>query len=82
MLVDGDEARIYLNPSRTVLDAFEQRMSQQEALCAQSMKNRDLPAQTVDGVRLPLHANIGLDADIDLARNSEAAMEIGIPIIK
>jgi phosphotransferase system enzyme I (PtsP) len=72
MVVDGDEAPIYLNPSRTLLDAFEQRMSQQEALCAQFMKNRDLPAQTVDGVRLPLHANIGLDSDIGLARNSEA----------
>jgi phosphotransferase system enzyme I (PtsP) len=72
MVVDGDEARIYLNPSRTLLDVFEQRMSQQEGLYAQFMKNRDLPAQTVDGVRLPLHANIGLDADIDLARNSEA----------
>jgi phosphotransferase system enzyme I (PtsP) len=36
MVVDGDEARIYLNPSRTLLDVFEQRMSQQEALCAQS----------------------------------------------
>lgn len=47
-------------------------MSQQEALCAQFMKNRDLPAQTLDGVRLPLHANIGLDSDIGLARNSEA----------
>jgi phosphotransferase system enzyme I (PtsP) len=47
-------------------------MSQQEALYAQFTKNRDLPAQTVDSVPLPLHANIGLDADIDLARNSEA----------
>jgi phosphotransferase system enzyme I (PtsP) len=72
MVVDGDEAGIYPNPSRTLLDAFEMRMSQQEALCAQFMKNRDLPAQTLDGVRLPLHANIGLDSDIGLARNSEA----------
>jgi phosphotransferase system enzyme I (PtsP) len=72
LVVDGDEARIYPNPSRTLLDAFEMRMSQQEALCAQFMKNRDLPAQTVDGVRLPLHANIGLDSGIGLARNSEA----------
>jgi phosphotransferase system enzyme I (PtsP) len=72
MVVDGDEARIYPNPSRTLLDALEMRMSQQEALCAQFMKNRELPAQTVDSVRLPLHANIGLDSDIGLARNSEA----------
>lgn len=72
MVVDGDEARIYPNPSRTLLDALEMRMSQQKALCAQFLKNRELPAQTVDGIRLPLHANIGLDSDIGLARNSEA----------
>jgi phosphotransferase system, enzyme I, PtsP len=72
IVVDGDEARIYVNPSRTLLDAFEQQMDGQKALSAELMKSRDQPAQTVDGVRLPLFANIGLDSDIDLARNCEA----------
>ena len=47
-------------------------MERQKALSAALIKNRDLPAQTLDGVRLPLYANIGLDSDIDPARNSEA----------
>jgi phosphotransferase system enzyme I (PtsP) len=72
IVVDGDEARIYVNPPRALLDAFAQQMEGQKALSAELMKNRDLPAQTVDGVRLPLYANIGLDSDIDLARNSQA----------
>jgi phosphotransferase system enzyme I (PtsP) len=72
IVVDGDEARIYVNPTRALLDVFEQQMERQKALSAELMKNRDLPAQTPDGVRLPLYANIGLDSDIDLARNSEA----------
>lgn len=72
IVLDGDEARIYVNPSRALLDAFEEQMERQKALSAALIKNRDLPAQTLDGVRLPLYANIGLDSDIDPARNSEA----------
>lgn len=72
MVLDGDEARICLNPSPTLLDTFEQRIRRQQALSRQFMENRDLPAQTVDGVLLPLYANIGLESEIDLARNSEA----------
>jgi phosphotransferase system enzyme I (PtsP) len=70
--IDGDEARIYVNPSRTLLDAFEQQLEGQKALSAELMENRNMPAQTVDGVRIPLNANIGLDSDIDLVSNSEA----------
>jgi len=72
IVVDGDEARIYVNPSRALLEKFEQQIVWQKALSAELRKNRHLPAQTVDGVRLPLYANIGLESDIDLARNGEA----------
>ena len=72
MVVDGDEGRIYVNPSRLTVDVFERRIGEQEALSAQLKTHRHLPAQTPDGFRLPLYANIGLDSDIDLARNSEA----------
>jgi phosphotransferase system enzyme I (PtsP) len=72
MVVDGDEARIYVNPSRDVLEAFEVRIGEQKALSTQIRTGRGMPAQTLDGVRVTLHANIGLVSDIDLARNSEA----------
>jgi len=72
MVVDGDEGRIYVNPSRLTVDVFERRIGEQKALSAQLKAHRDSPAQTPDGFRLPLCANLGLDSDIDLARNSEA----------
>ena len=72
MVVDGDEGRIYVNPSRQTVDVFERRIGEQKAFSAQLKTHRDLPTQTPDGFRLPLYANIGLDSDIDLARNSEA----------
>ncbi len=72
MVVDGDEGRIYVNPSGSTVDAFERRIGEQKALSARLMARSDLPARTPDGVRLPLYANIGLDSDINMARNSGA----------
>jgi phosphotransferase system enzyme I (PtsP) len=72
MVVDGDQGRIYVNPSHLTVDVFERRIGEQKAFSAQLKTHRDSPAQTPDGFRLPLYANIGLDSDIDLARNSEA----------
>ena len=72
IVVDGDEGRVYVNPSRPTVDAFERRIGEQKALSARLMAHRDRPAQTPDGVRLHLYANIGLDADIDAALNSGA----------
>ncbi len=70
VIVDGDEGRIYVNPSRDLLDAFELRIQEQKALSGQLVRYRHLPALTADGVRVHLYANIGLDSDIELASNS------------
>jgi phosphotransferase system, enzyme I, PtsP len=72
MIVDGDEGRIYVNPDRPTIDGFQRRIDGQEVLSARLMTLRDLPAQTPDGVRLPLYANIGLDSDVEVARDSGA----------
>lgn len=72
MAVDGDDGRIYVNPSRAVIDAIEQRIADQQALSDRLTGLRDLPAQTPDGVVLSLYANIGLDSDTDAARQSLA----------
>jgi len=70
--VDGDQGRICIQPSGAVLDAFERRIGEQLALMERLATLRYLPAETPDGVRLPLYANIGLDSDIEVARSSEA----------
>ena len=72
MVVDGAAGRIYVNPSHPTIDTFERRIEEQKELSARLVTQRGLPAQTPDGVRLPLYANIGLDSDIGRARNSEA----------
>ena len=72
MSVDGDEGRIYVRPSRKVLEAHQQRINDEKALSERLIALRDLPAETPDGVRLALYANVGLASDIAAAQSSGA----------
>ena len=72
MVIDGDQGRIYIEPSRAVLDAFQRLIGEEQARSERLMALRDLPAETPDGGRLPLYANIGLVSDIVAARDSGA----------
>jgi phosphotransferase system, enzyme I, PtsP len=72
MVIDGDQGRIYIEPSRVVVEAYQQLIGEQQARSEQLMALRDLPAETPDGIRLPLYANVGLPSDILDARDSGA----------
>lgn len=72
IIVDGDQGRIYVHPPHSTLEAFERRAAEQKAISGQLIGLRDLPAETLDGVRLPLYANIGLASDIETAWSSGA----------
>ena len=72
MIVDGDTGRIFVKPSAKVREAFQQRADLDRALSERLIGLRELPAETPDGVRLPLHANIGLLADIAIALRNGA----------
>lgn len=72
MIVDGNTGRIYIKPSARVREAFQQRVDRDRALAERLTALRDLPAETPDGVRLPLHANIGLLSDIATALHNGA----------
>jgi phosphotransferase system enzyme I (PtsP) len=72
MAVDGDEGRLYVQPSPALLRTLERRMQEARARAEQLASLRDLPAQTLDGTRVPLYANIGLPADSAAAAASGA----------
>jgi phosphotransferase system enzyme I (PtsP) len=72
MIVDGYEARLYVQPSRKVLEAFQQRIGEEKALATRLAALRDKPAETLDGIRMPLYANIGLVSDTAAARDNGA----------
>lgn len=73
LIVDGYQGRIYLDPSEALKKDFR-RVQRQEEKLSQDLQNlRDLPAETLDGVRLPLYTNAGLLSDLkhSLFRGSE-----------
>lgn len=72
LVVDGDDGRVYVQPSPALLDSLQQRIRYRSARFEHLASIRDLPAQTQDGTRLPLYANIGLPSDSAAAAASGA----------
>ena len=72
IVVDGDQGRIYVEPGRAALEGFEQRIADQKAASERLAALRDLPAETSDGVRIPLYVNIGWTFDTEAALASGA----------
>jgi phosphotransferase system enzyme I (PtsP) len=77
MAVDGDEGRVYIQPSPTLLATFKRRIREVSLRSEQLAAMRDLPAETLDGTRVPLYANIGLPADI-VSAGANGAEGIGL----
>jgi len=72
VIVDGNSGHIYINPGQKVRTEYE-RLSSDFSLKQKELEEiRDLPAETTDGFRVRLRANIGLLSDIRIARASGA----------
>jgi phosphotransferase system enzyme I (PtsI) len=64
LAVDGRTGRVRIEPAPEVLDEFKQRRLQFEAMARQLLRYAELPAETQDGERIALHANIELREEI------------------
>ena len=64
VIIDGGEGRVILRPSPEELDAYRTRDRRHRAVVADLGKNRDLPAETTDGGRLRLYANVELSEEV------------------
>jgi len=69
IIVDGYRGRVFVSPAKTILDEYARVVREQAVLSAELLGLRDLPAETTDGVRLPLYVNTGLLADLTSARS-------------
>jgi phosphotransferase system, enzyme I, PtsP len=68
LIVDGNAGIIYVNPSAEILREFERLNREYRAFNRDLETLRDAPAETLDGHRLSLCANIGLLGDLHLAQ--------------
>ena len=73
VIVDGDNAQVFIRPASDVLQAFSQNMAARAERRARYEALRDQPAVSLDGVRVSLNINAGLL--VDLPQLDETAAE-------
>jgi len=67
LIIDGTAGLVFINPTKEVVREYE-RLERQIAARRKSIQaGSDLPAQTTDGTRVRLLANIGKSADVEAA---------------
>lgn len=73
VVLDGNQAQIVVNPPEPVLSAYQRLLEQAKTLDIDLSVLKLMPSETLDGVRIALHSNTGLLADIKpgLERGSE-----------
>jgi len=64
LIVDGESGVVIINPDRAVLSEYRLKQSQLELERQKLKRLRSKPAETIDGVRVELHANIELPEDL------------------
>jgi len=62
--VDGYQGQVFLRPTPSIRREFQRLISAEKELAAGLETLRQLPAETLDGVTVPLYANSGLLSDI------------------
>lgn len=72
LIVDGNAGTVYVNPSAHVLREYARLQDDYRAFSRELDSLRLLPAETRDGDRIELAANIGLLGDMELAHRHGA----------
>jgi len=58
VIVDGDHGQVILHPDQETLDSYQQEKEDHRRLAVQLAELKDEPAETLDGTRIELLANI------------------------
>ncbi len=64
LVVDGYQSRVFVRPSVAIRQEFERLQKEEEELSEELLDLIELPAETTDGLVVPLYANTGLLTDI------------------
>ncbi len=73
VILDGYSGRLYVDPSDELLQMYREIEREQAEVAAELATLKNLPAETLDGFRMPLWVNTGLIADV--ARSLEKGAE-------
>ena len=72
IVVDGYQGRVFIDPSPIVIEEFERLVRAEKERTVELRKLRDLPAETLDGVKVKLNVNIGLLSETNEVEESGA----------
>jgi phosphotransferase system enzyme I (PtsP) len=72
LIVDGNSGVVYVNPAADVGREYERLAREYHAFNRELETLRTVPAETTDGRRISLYANVGLVADLPLTRRHGA----------
>ncbi|MEW8659989.1 MAG: phosphoenolpyruvate--protein phosphotransferase [Candidatus Thiodiazotropha endolucinida] len=72
LVVDGAQGVVLADPTPRILDYYYQRIEERRLREEELRRRVDLPALTIDGEQIFLHANIELPEDIETTLNNRA----------
>ncbi len=72
LIVDGNSGVVFVNPNNDIVGEYDRLERHYLAVNRELDEMRDLPAETTDGHRVRLFANMGLLTDIRFAQNHGA----------
>lgn len=72
LIVDGGQGIVIVNPDKYVLTEYRLKQNQLDLEKRKLKRIRSIPATTLDGTLIELHANIELPQDIDQVKESGA----------
>jgi len=72
LIMDGDTGEVVINPTEKVSESFFERKRRIKTMEREVLKYASLPAETRDGVRVRLHANIEMVKEVPSAKNHGA----------
>ncbi|WJW75143.1 phosphoenolpyruvate--protein phosphotransferase [Thiohalobacter sp. IOR34] len=72
LVVDGYRGRVFVKPTPAMLEEFQRLVREEDELKAGLEQLAALPAETPDGLRMPLYVNTGLLSDISPSLRSGA----------
>jgi len=77
LVVDGNSGVVYVNPSQEITREYDRLVRDYADLNRELEELKDEPAETIDGHRVSLYANIGLLSDIAFA-HMHGAQGVGL----
>src|SRR5512132_578419 len=67
LVLDGDTGTVYVDPGEELVRGYERRRTEREESALRALASARQPAQTLDGRRIEVVANVGSPADVDVA---------------